>query len=271
VIPPDIEAVALLGWHVFPSSQYSRAMCFEGAHDAATCDLDVIERWCWEYPGCNWRVTLGPSRLWALDVDVPGGHKHDGVGNLQSWLVPFGGLPATATTRSGGGGYALFWSHQGEPLIGKSGNPVAGVDPLRGRQTVTIPPSIHITTKRPYEWLRPPWKFSTIQAPAFLLCALRPPPEPEHKPYPHLVGSEESRNYAIKALQSAIGVVVRAPPGQANDTLNRESYSLARFVRSGVITESELQECLVAAARARNIPLREAISTIGSGLKARRA
>lgn len=270
MIPPEIEAVALLGWHVFPASQYSRAMCFAGAHDAATCDLDTIERWCVDYPRCSWRLVFGPSMLWGLDLDVPSeSHAADGVAAMRDLVAEHGALPPCPITRSGGGGNALFFAWSGEEIIGKTGHPAPGIDPRRGRLSVTIPPSIHIGSKRPYVWLRPPWEVSAPTAPAWLLDAVRPPPEPVRCAAPVLTDGDKARNYAVAALRNAIARVATAPSGQANDTLNRESYAMARFVRDGHLHESEVRDCLVAGARARSIPIKEAIATIDSGIRSR--
>lgn len=271
MIPQEIEAVALLGWCVFPASQYSRASCFSGAHDAATHDLDTIAGWCRDYPGSNWRVSFGLSNLWGLDIDAKNeDHAADGIAAMCDLVAPHGGLPICPTTRSGGGGYAVFFQHDGEPIIGKSGHPAGGIDPRRGRQSVTLPPSIHLTTRNPYVWLRAPWEINTKPAPAWLLEAVRPPPEPVYRPAPDLADGDKARTYAVAALRSAVATVATAPSGQSNDTLNREAYSLARFLRAGALSESEIRDCLVAGARARAIPIKEALATIASGIRSRR-
>ena len=270
MIPEEIERVALLGWAVFPSSQYSRKACFSGAHEAATSDLDIIEQWCRAYPGCNWRVAFSLSGLWGLDIDkANGAHKHDGIGNMRAFAERHGGLPVTPLTRSGGGGYAIFFRFNGEEIIGEGGHPVAGVDPRRGRQSVTIPPSIHPEWKRPYVWLRPPWEINPPIAPKWLADAVKPPPIPDYGKMPVLDDGDKARAYAVAALRHAIGRVATAPSGNANNTLNKEAFSMARFLRDGLISESEIRDCLIAASRARSIPLREAIATIESGLRSR--
>src|SRR5689334_23983188 len=66
---PDIERLALLGWRLAPASSYSRAACIKDAATLATHDLDHIEMWARQFPGCNWRVAMQGSGIWALDVD----------------------------------------------------------------------------------------------------------------------------------------------------------------------------------------------------------
>src|SRR4051812_1169851 len=111
MIHPEIEAVAVMGWRVYPSSQYSKAGCIKRGTDLATCDLNQISKWTKEFLGCNWRVVMHGSYIWALDCDVPPGHTHDGVANLAAFAKVHGGLPPRPTARSGGGGLIVFFSH----------------------------------------------------------------------------------------------------------------------------------------------------------------
>src|ERR1044072_1549223 len=166
---PDIERVALLGWCMYPASNRSKAGCFKGATDAASCDLDRLEEWSAEYPNCNWRVVCGKSGIWALGCDVPPGHAHNGIANLTELTKVHGEMPRRPQMRSGGGGLALFFRHDGERIVGDSGNPAPGIDPRRGRQSQTIPPSRHVTTGKSYRWITPPWEVAPVVAPAWLL------------------------------------------------------------------------------------------------------
>jgi hypothetical protein len=274
VIPDDIERVALLGWHVYPQSNYGRAACFEGAHSAASCDLDTIAGWARAYPACNWRVVFGPSRIWGLDLDTPPLHRHDGIANFAALAAEQPTLPARPTLRSGGGGLAIFFSHSGEPIRGKDGVPVLGSDPRRGQQSQTIPPSRHHSTGKPYYWIVPPWQTSPPPAPAWLLEAVRPIPEQIPKPAVKLASGDAARNYAVAALYHAVRRVATVAKGGRNNTLNAETYALARFVLSGSLSEAEVRDALFAAAQANGMTgddgARSALLTIDSGLKSRR-
>ena len=270
-IPEEIERVALLGWRVYPGSQYSRAACFKGATDAASCDLDQIARWSAEYSGCNWRVVFEGSRIWGIDIDVPGDlHKHDGVAAMRALVETHGPLPRRPMTRSGGGGAAVFFSWNGERIIGDSGKPYPGLDPRRGRQAVTVPPSVHLITKTRYTWLTPPWLVSPPRAPDWLLRLVEPPPERPINQAPDLPKGQPSRNYAVAALHNATRKVACAVEGTRNDTLNRQCWSVAKFLNDGLLTDGEVRDCMIAAARAANVPVREAALTIESALRSRR-
>lgn len=269
MIPPDIERVALLGWHVYPHSRHSRAGCFEGAQDAATANLDQIEKWCREYPNSNWRVVFGPSGLWGLDLDRPPLHQHDGVALFAEWVKQHDPLPPRPMLRSGGGGLAVFFKYAGEPIRGAF-QPPCGIDPRRGRQTQTIPPSVHHETGRPYVWAVAPWDIAPPVAPSWLLAAVAPKPEPKiERPKPIAKG-DKARNYAVGALYQAVRRVATAGDGSRNNTLNAEAFSLSKFVADGSLGEEELRDALYHAATTAGLLARDALATIQSGLRAGR-
>lgn len=261
---PDLERVALLGFHVYPCSSTSRAGAFAGALDAATCDLDQIDRWSHAFPRANWRVVAGPSRLFILDVDRAGDtHAADGFEALRAVTDKYGPLPPRPMTRSGGsGGAALFFRHDGQELRGASGTPAPGIDPHRGRQAIMIPPSLHPSTRGPYSWRVAPWDIAPPPMPRWLVDLLTPPPRPPPPSW------EPTGQRGMRALELARRGITSAPPGQGNHTLNVRAYSLGRWIAAGHIDEREAQRMLEAAAAQRGIPTREALDTIRSGLRA---
>ena len=259
---PDIERVALIGWHVYPASSRSKAACLKGPTGAATCDLDQLERWSHEFPRCNWRVVCGPSGVWGLDCDVPPGHAYDGVAGLAALTKIHGPLPARPQLRSGGGGVALFFRHDGERLVGDAGNPSPGIDPRRGRQSQTIPPSRHIVTGKSYRWITAPWDLAPPPAPAWLLRLLEPPPEPEYRHAPI-----DTADFARNRLYRAATAVTQASSGARNDTLNRRSYQVGRLIGAGLLGEQEALEVLYSAARVAGLDHGEAKATIRSGVQ----
>lgn len=264
MIPHEIEAVALIGWHVYPCSRTTKAGMFEGASAAASADLNVIEGWTRQYPNCNWRVVCGPSRLFILDVDRPGPtHVADGFAALTKLTRKHGPLPPRPMTRTGGsGGAALFFTHAGEPLLGGSGKPAPGLDPHRERQAIIIPPSRHPVTGGAYTWRVPPWECHPPAIPAWLATMLRPPPPPPPRPIERC-----TNEHAYQALVRAVGAVRNAPAGSANDILNSRAFSMGWWISRGKLATSEAEEALLAAAAIRSIPTREALATIRSGLR----
>ena len=268
---PDIERLALLGWRLHPASRHSRAACFSDAAMLATCDLERLGRWSGEYPRCGWRVIMHGSGIWALDVDVPTArHKHDGIAALRDLVAVHGPLPTRPTTRSGGGGLALFFSHDGEPIIGKGGHPALGIDPRRGRQSVAVPPSVHPDTGCPYRWLVAPWELAPPPAPAWLLRLVAPPllpPLPDSPARP-LDAPEGRRRYALAALRHAADRAASAPQGRRNDTLNAETFGLTRFMAEGVLGAAEIATAMAYAGRQAGLLPHEVKGTLTSALAA---
>lgn len=267
---PDVERLALLGWRLHPASRFSRASCIRRAADLATCDLDCLARWSAEFPDCNWRVVMAGSSIWALDVDAPGPHHGaDGIKALAALVAVHGPIPPRPATRSGGGGCALFFLHRGEPIAGATGTPCPGIDPRRGRLTVTIPPSIHHRTRMRYRWITPPWEIAAPPAPDWLLQLVAPlPKSPLPAPHPVANTGQPGRFYAIGALRRAVEQVATAPDGQRNDTLNRAAWSLSRFIADGLLTPPEIAEALAHASQVAGLERREVVRTLSSALAA---
>lgn len=264
-IPAEIEAVALLGWRVYPACRSSKAGCFKGATDAASSDLGQIEAWCQEYHSCNWRVVMEGSGIWGLDLDTPPGHAHDGIGAFNVLVKSHGHLPTRPMLRSGGGGLAIFFRDDGHPISGASGVPRPGIDPRRGRQSQTIPPSRHHATGQPYRWLVKPWEVSPPAAPAWLLGLLKPPPEP---PWERRVVA--SGDIARKRLYRAAEAVMNAGQGERNAVLNRKAFYVGTLIGAGMLGEHEAVEALYGAARQAGLTHHEIKDTLRSGINAGR-
>jgi len=267
----DIERLALLGWRLHPSSRISRAACIKNAADLATCDLEQVTKWSGEFPGCQWRVVMEGSGIWAFDVDAPGpDHAADGLKALSELIAVLGNIPPCPTTRSGGGGKALFFKHDGEPIIGKTGTPAPGLDPRRGRLTVTVPPSIHHRTGQPYRWIVAPWELPPPPAPAWLLKLVKPPPvstsaAPLHGPRGSSAGQQR---YALAALRHATHRIATAAEGTRNDALNREIFSLGRFVAGGLLDAASIAQTMALAGRQAGLERDEVQATLASALAA---
>ena len=272
IVHRDVERLALLGWRLHPASQYSRAACIKDATELATCDLNQLDRWSWEFPGCGWRVVMQGSGIWALDIDVPGAdHVADGAKALADLVAVHGPLPPGPTTRSGGGGSAIFFSHTDEPIIGKTGTPAPGLDPRRGRQTVTVPPSIHPRRRQPYSWLLAPWDVSPPPAPPWLLRLVVSPAAAPVAGGPARLAerSQMSRRYVEAALRDATIRVATALEGQRNDTLNREVFAMLRFVADGSLDAADVALAMAQAGRQAGLEQPEIQSTLTSALRAR--
>jgi hypothetical protein len=271
-LPDDIERLALVGWRLQPASSRSRAACLKEASTLATCDLDKLSAWAREFPNCNWRVVMEGSGIWALDVDVPSSdHAADGVTALAGLVHHYGPIPPRPMTRSGGGGVALFFRHRGEHIHGRTGWPAPGLDPRRGRLSVTVPPSRHHRTGRLYRWIVPPWQCDPPDAPQWLLRVVAPPPEPVWPARNIIRGQSDLRRaYVEAALRRAVERVATAREGHRNDTLNASAFGLTRFISAGDLAPAEIADALAVAARYAGMLFREVQATLASALSARR-
>lgn len=260
MIHPDIERVALLGWRVAPASRSSKASCIKEATEKATCHLEQIEEWTSQFPACNWRVYMTGSNIWALDCDIPPGHAHDGIKGLSDLVKTHGDLPPRPMFRSGGGGLGLFFKHTDEKIIGEAGHPAPGIDPRRGRQSQTIPPSIHIATRQPYRWISAPWEINPPKAPDWLLSLVKPKPEPSYKI------PVDSTDAARSRLYRAASDIMLAAEGGRNALLNAKAYSVGKMIGAGLLGQQEAVEALYGAARTIGLEHHEIKATIQSGI-----
>jgi hypothetical protein len=260
---PDVARLASLGWRLYPAAR-RRAAKFGGYLDAATADLDTLERWSREYPGCNWGVVPAGSGVWALDVDTPSpDHDADGVAALRALCAMHGPLPPRPYGRSGGGGYLLVFRDAGHPIRAKTGTPAPGLDPKAGRNAFTVAPSRHRRGGR-YRWVVAPWELEPPVAPDWLLQALRPPPAPPLPERPFFLTGDR----ALRRLDRACQAVVCAAPGTRNATLNRQAFAASGLVAAGALDHSTAVHGLYRAGRHAGLPDAECRATIRSGLQA---
>jgi len=270
-MPPDLERLALLGWALYPCSRTGKAGLWKGAQAEATHDLNILSRWNREFPTANWRVVFGKSAIWGLDVDSLETHAHDGIASMARLVADHGALPAGPRARSGGGGVLLFFRDPGGlALVGSSdklGEAWAGIDPKRGAQTQTIPPSVHTTTGGAYRWITPPWEVAPPDAPSWLRSALRTPPPP---PYAVRAISDQRSMDAHERLHRAARAIMEAREGQRNITLNRRAWSIARMVGAGLLDERIAVDTLYRVGRDVGLDHDEVRNTIHSALVAGR-
>ena len=111
-----------------------------------------------------------------------------------------------------------------------------------------------------------------VEWPALLLPGLLPPPAPAAAPArarcAPAVSGERARRYATAALRRAVVRIASTREGSRNDSLNAESFGLARFVREGALSPRELAAALAHAALAAGLPPLEIERTIASALGA---
>lgn len=259
---PDIERLALLGWKLVPATSRKKGM-FVGFLDAATDDLDQLAAWQRDYPHACWKVRPQGSGVWFLDVDVPGDeHRHDGVEALRALCDLHGSLPPRPHGRSPSGGHLLVFRDTGRPIRRGTGIPAPGLDTLHVRLCPMVPPSRR--KGGAYRWVVAPWDLAPPPAPDWLLALLAPPPPPPRPKRPVVLSSDHAR----RGLDRALNAISAAPPGQRNATLNRQAFTVARWIAAGLLDETAAVGALYAAGRALGLADAEVRGTIKSGVLA---
>lgn len=167
---PEIFAKAALplkyagrGWHVFPIFEIAKSgVCScpsatdcgsPGKHPriangfkSATTDPDQIRKWIKRWPGTNWGIACGPSRIAVVDVDP----RNQGDDTLASLEKQHGELPKTPTALTGGGGqHYLYAFPEGAEVRTCALGP--GIELKASGGYIVAAPSNHISGKR-YEW-----------------------------------------------------------------------------------------------------------------------
>lgn len=122
IIPVGSNKVPLIKW-----TQYQ--------NERAT--PDQIKAWFKQFPNMNIGAVTGAiSGIVVIDVEKGGS---------------IGDLPITATAKTGGGGWHLYYKHPNRP-IGNSARKIAPLTDVRGDHGyVVLPPSIHVSGNT-YEW-----------------------------------------------------------------------------------------------------------------------
>ena len=236
---------AEMGWRVYPVEPGGKRPLFTGWLNDATTDATVIRRW--------W-----PRDAGAPNVGVVAGERFDVIDiearHVRAFLdaARIGGIPATPTVRSGGGGVHVYIA----PLaLGTRRLRLHGahVGELKGSGGVVVPPSVTIGT---YSWLRPPFHVEIADAPAWLRSIVAETRADELRPTRPL-----SPSRAIAVMAGLYRVVAGAAQGERNALL---FWAACRAAESDVDRHAAA-EILLSAALKVGLPEREAKATIASG------
>jgi P4 family phage/plasmid primase-like protien len=197
-------------------------------------------------------------------------------------------LPETPTVITGSGGQHLYY-HLPEGIELTKANKVSHVatkvDIRWTGGQVVAPGSIHPETGGLYDWMpgMSPDDVPMVDVPQWVLDGLNTPKEdpkparkkkPTKKPAPKLpnrarTGSPllSSPQYRSSMLKAAAEEMRNAPVGKRNDILNAKAYALAGFLE---LSEDEITDTLLEAARDAGLNDFEACGTIKSGFDAGR-
>lgn len=227
-----------------------------GFYDATT-DPVAIETWYRRHPQANVGIRTGSAAgIFVLDIDA----DHGGELSLARLVRRHGALPATLTSRTGGGGRHIFFAWPAIDLRNSASRLGDGIDIRAEGGYIVAPPSR--TTKGPYQWLNP--GTPTAPAPPWLLTLLRKPPTAITVTVPRSAATRISGDI----LRDKAAQVRAATPRMRNHTLNAVAYSLGRLVGARILDEAEVIAELTAAALAAGLEEREIAATIRSGLGA---
>lgn len=263
---PSLASAALSlaesGWHVFPCSRSKVPLVKGWQSEAASCDPEQVAAMWREFPNANIGTPTGA--IVVIDVDADKG----GLETRRQTEAEGLEWPVTLTSLTGrvGAGAHFFYRAPGDVEIRnavevRNGRGIGpGVD-VRGKGGLAIlPPSVHPSGRR-YRWLV---EMEPAPLPLWMVERLRPRIyEPAAMPT-----DSHSTAYAQAALEGECQAVETAPDGTLNDTLNRASFKLGRFVAVGTLEEEAVSEALLVAATRNGHPERGARNTIHSGLRA---
>jgi len=282
--PTTLLAAALAaagrGWHVFPlrpgskvPTGHAAARCprtgrCAGGHrtpeQRATTDPDRI-RQAWEHRPYGIGVATGPSGLLVVDLDQlkPGDPKGTpcGVTSFAALCERAGqAVPATLTVRTAGGGAHLYFTAPaGVRLPSTKGRLAPKIDTRAWGGYVVAPGSTVDGHRYAIEHDAP-----VAPLPIWLLAALRPIQRPV-RAVP-VAATTRATRYAEAALRNETTAVATAAEGGRNAALLRAARALGRFVASGDLPRSVVEEALQAAGEAAGLPPAECRATLRSGL-----
>lgn len=178
----ETEFPILEGWAIFPCHSVSGGTCTCGStsctakgkhpmtrHGVKDASRDPSQWQQWSTWGeANWAVACGrASSIFVIDLDPAKG----GFDSWDEFEMNRRGdsLPDTLKSRTGGGGFHLYFQYPQHCEIRNRVGWMPGVDLRSDGGYVILPPGKHISGGR-YEWMN--WGTAIASAPADLLAAL---------------------------------------------------------------------------------------------------
>lgn len=266
---------------------------------AATTDRDRITAWWGDMPKAGVGVAAGPSRLLILDVDrhggdlpevskiLPGLDLPEGVnpGSIQDGLDVLGLLcevrnaplldvaPGTLTTVTPSGG-RHYWYRVPEGTVWKSGSSALGwqLDVKAGWGYAVAPGTV--TSAGAYQAVG---SCRTVaELPAWLAADLK---RTGHQDTPAVARPRVSASrllarmrpvndhYVAAAVKAEVETLAHQTEGGRNAATFKAAARLGRFIPSGKLSESEVENLILAAAQSAGLPEREAVSAVRSGIR----
>ncbi|UPT43997.1 MULTISPECIES: bifunctional DNA primase/polymerase [Streptomyces] len=268
------------GWHVFPLRPADKRPALHGEtacprtgdcaaghrkwEQRATTDPDRIHK-AWSAGPFNVGIATGPSGLIAVDLDPvkatdPNGTP-DGVTSLQALCERAGQpVPTTYRTRTASGGHHLYFTAPGGVRLGNSAGKLGKHIDTRahGGYVVAAGSTLPHST---YEVVDPT---DPVPLPEWLYALLMPP-QPSRALMTAPAPVRASR-YAAAALRAETAAVAGAGEGVRNWTLVRAARALGRFIPSGDLARSEVEQALNSAGLRAGLRENECRAAVASAL-----
>lgn len=249
---------AARGWHVHPLRPGSKAPALHGEtacprtgdcasghrkwEQRATTYPDRI-RQAWTARPFNVGIACGPSGLVVIDLDRPKPTDEkdtpDGAANLRALCERAGqAVPDTYRVRTASGGEHWYFTAPDGVRLSNTAGTIAPLVDTRARGGYVVAAG-SITPAGPYEAVGAP---VVAPLPAWLLTILKPAPKPAQAPSVSV--AVRSRRYADVALANEAHNVATAVDGTRHTTLLRAARALGRFIASGDLDRSRVEEAL---------------------------
>lgn len=253
-------AYASLGWRVVPlewvrvdgscSCNGRSESCSPGKHPRtthglkdATTDGKAVTEWWRETPEANIAIVTGE----ASGIFMVGPDGQAGIAALRDLEIANrelcnGGIPATVTAHSGGGGaHFLFKWPDREPIRNKRSNRGLPID-IRGEGGYFVaPPSTHASGQR-YAWISGPFSPAVAVAPAWLLEWCREAPATPARPVP-----TAGLNGRLAVIERAVRYLAKIPPAISGQGGHNRTFDAARSLVWGFDLDIDMAFSLLAA------------------------
>lgn len=254
----NAERLTSLGYRLFPiGGKDGKHPLLKRWPERATVDMAEIADWLNHYAWATGLAILTSAECAVLDVDDERALLPELVELVEQWPGP--------KVRSGRIEPAFHVYGKALPGTRSRTRFTAGADFKAHHSFAVAPGSLHRTGRR-YMEINPMVPVAELpEFPALVTDMIRPPaPVRPLSRAARLAGP----GYAVTIYRHEVERVGQAIDGERNDTLNRASWSLGRFVGTGALELEATFDGLYDAAVTAGLEPEEAARTIHSGISA---
>jgi hypothetical protein len=213
----------------------------------ATLNAPLISRLWKRYPEAMIGVPTGaPIGAWVLDIDVPPDHE-DGRIWLAEMEALHGPLPPTRTATTASGGKHYFWRYTTD--VKNRAAIAPGID-TRGTGGYVIAPGSVMLDGRRYEWDN---DLPIADAPAWLLELVTPRQAAPVTAQSFDYQAASNERYVEVSFDDELRILANHAVGGRGAQVNASAYNIGRFVGAGLLSRSEAEAGLFAAAQSNGV------------------